>query len=184
MRRKDREMDREFALKVIDEAEFGVLGLVDRDYIPYTLPLSIVREEDNLFFHSAKSGKKVEIIRDSDLVSLSFVSKVQVPTFVSRDVIGYALEDGSYPSIASKVFTTEFYSSHVIGKIYLVKDLDLQKKALMKICEKYTPDFLDFAGAFIDLSIDRTNIYRIEIIEISGKRKEFDEEGIEKKWMK
>lgn len=36
MRRKDREMSREFGLKVIDRAPFGVLGLVDKEGKPYT----------------------------------------------------------------------------------------------------------------------------------------------------
>lgn len=44
MRRKDREMSREFGLEVIDRAAYGVLSVVDSDGAPYALPLSIVRD--------------------------------------------------------------------------------------------------------------------------------------------
>lgn len=50
MRRKDREMDREFGLKVIDKATYGVLAMVDEGK-PYCIPLSIVRDGNTLYFH-------------------------------------------------------------------------------------------------------------------------------------
>ena len=56
MRRKDREMNAEFGLEVIDRAEFGVLSLVDPQGEVYSVPLSIARDGSQLYFHSARSG--------------------------------------------------------------------------------------------------------------------------------
>jgi len=53
MRRKDREMGRDFGYYVIDRARYGILSMIDGDE-PYGIPLSIVRHEENLYFHSAK----------------------------------------------------------------------------------------------------------------------------------
>ena len=53
MRRKDREMSAEFGLSVIDKAQFGVLSLVNMENEVYSLPLSIARDGDRLYFHSA-----------------------------------------------------------------------------------------------------------------------------------
>lgn len=56
MRRKDREMSSEFGLKVIDKSRYGILSTVDEE-LPYGIPLSIVRDDNTLYFHSAKQGK-------------------------------------------------------------------------------------------------------------------------------
>lgn len=85
MRRKDREMDKDFAFKVIDDSDFGVLGLCKDE--PYTIPLSIVRKKETLYFHSAPEGKKVRFIDDGDLVSVTFVSYVKVPENYSREEV-------------------------------------------------------------------------------------------------
>ena len=39
MRRKDREMDRDFALQVLDKCEYAVLATVNPDGTPYCLSL-------------------------------------------------------------------------------------------------------------------------------------------------
>lgn len=54
MRRKDRAMNKEFGLKLIDKSDYGVVSMVDSENKPYSLPLSIVRDEQLLYFHSAK----------------------------------------------------------------------------------------------------------------------------------
>ena len=51
MRRKDREMSEEFALKIIDKSRYGIVSMIDSDNMPYGLPLSIVRDDKNLYFH-------------------------------------------------------------------------------------------------------------------------------------
>ena len=58
MRRKDREMSAEFGLSVIDKAQFGVLSLVNMENEVYSLPLSIARDGDRLYFHSATAVLK------------------------------------------------------------------------------------------------------------------------------
>jgi nitroimidazol reductase NimA-like FMN-containing flavoprotein (pyridoxamine 5'-phosphate oxidase superfamily) len=70
MRRNDREMDREFGLKVIDKSRFGIMSMLDKDE-PYGIPLSIVRDEDTLYFHSAMDGRKVKVLGDNPKVSVA-----------------------------------------------------------------------------------------------------------------
>ena len=50
MRRKDREMPREFGLSVLDRCEYATLALIDPDGFPYCVPITIVREGDALYF--------------------------------------------------------------------------------------------------------------------------------------
>lgn len=181
MRRKDREMNEEFALNVIDKSDFGVMGLISGG-VPYTVVLSIVRIDDNLYFHSATSGKKVDLIEQNEIVSVSFVSKVEVPSLFSREEIIDLVNNGDFRTVGSKVFTTEYESAHVTGKISKVSDPKEKSDALIAICKKYTPEVYDLAEPFIKNSDHRTSVYKIKINEIHGKRKAFNESGEELKW--
>jgi len=71
MRRKDREMDQDFACDVIDRSQFGVLACVTPDGKPYAVPLSIARNGNRLFFHSATAGSKVDYLPDGQEVASS-----------------------------------------------------------------------------------------------------------------
>lgn len=62
MRRKDREKSREFALEVTDKCEWAVLSMTDQEGMPYAVPVTIVRDGDFVYFHTAKAGKKIDIL--------------------------------------------------------------------------------------------------------------------------
>ena len=77
MRRKDRQMPLHFAHQVIDKAQYGVVSMIDGDN-PYSVPLSIVRSGDVLYFHSAKQGRKVDVLASNANVSILFVGDKRV----------------------------------------------------------------------------------------------------------
>lgn len=183
MRRKDREMDREFALKIIDKSAFGTIALVDEEG-PYCLPLSIVREGEFLYFHSAREGRKIEILDREPRVSVAFVGQVKVPKLHTEDELDRIVEEGRIGEIISKVYTSEFESAIVFGKVKRILDDSQKIKGLRLICEKYTADKLKYFDKAIEKSLNLVNIYRIEIEKISGKRKKFDEDKKEMKWMR
>ena len=77
MRRKDREMSREFALAVMDKCEWTVVSFVTPEGEPYAVPVSAVREGDVLFFHTAKEGRKIDCIAHSPAVHVVCVGDVE-----------------------------------------------------------------------------------------------------------
>lgn len=95
MRRKDREMSREFGLTVIDKAAFGVLSTVDDKGMPYGIALSIVRDNDRLYVHSAKAGTKVELLTPGTPVCVTFVTDVEVPELYSKEELEEMKQDES-----------------------------------------------------------------------------------------
>jgi nitroimidazol reductase NimA-like FMN-containing flavoprotein (pyridoxamine 5'-phosphate oxidase superfamily) len=97
MRRKDREMDAEFARSVIDRADFGTLATVNEDGSPYCVPLSTAISDNKIYFHAALEGKKIDNIKRCQKVCLSYVCEVHVPP------------------IEVDTFTTEFESAVVFG---------------------------------------------------------------------
>lgn len=183
MRRKDREMDREFGLKVIDKAVYGVLSMIDENNDPYCIPLSIVREGNTLYFHSARDGKKVQIFSNSPRVCITFVGETRIPENLSKEELNEIIKDETKAGIVtSKVFTTEFESAVVSGKVKLVERETERINALRLVCEKYTPSKMDYFSMAVKSGLNATNIYSVEIEEISAKRKKFDKNGEELKW--
>lgn len=181
MRRKDRQMSEDFAMEIIDRAEFGVLGLCDGT-LPYTVPLSFARLGKTLYFHGAKAGRKFDIIKNGDSVSVTFVDVAKVPSIHGRDEVKMMIEKGEFADLASSVYTTEFSSAHITGIIDKVEDEEEAVKGLKLLCKKYTSNVSDISEPVIKASIFRTQVYKIEIKEINGKRKAFDKRGKELKW--
>lgn len=183
MRRKDREMSREFGLKVIDKSRYGVLSMIGEDNEPYGIPLSIVRDGNNLYFHSAMDGKKVKIFEKSPKVSIVFVGETKIPENYTKEELDEIVKDESKAVLLiSKVFTTEYESAVVKGKVKLVEDEDEKIKVMKLICEKYTLTKMDYFNMAIKAGLKRTNVYRVEIEEIKAKRKKYDIHGEEMKW--
>lgn len=184
MRRKDREMNREFGMDLIDRAKYGVLCTIDdEENLPYGVPLSIVRDGDTLYFHSAMDGKKVRIFKNKPYVSVVFVGETKIPENYTKEELDEMAKDRSKGgTFASKVFTTEFESAMVIGQINLVENREEKIRAMKLICEKYTPTKMDYFSVAIDSGLPRTNVYSIKIEEITAKRKKYDEKGQEMKW--
>lgn len=183
MRRKDREMSREFGVEVIDKSRYGIISMIDENNEPYEIPLSIVRDGNNLYFHSAKDGKKVKIFDKSPIVSVAFVGEAKIPENFSKEELDEIAKDKSKAAVLiSKVFTTEYESAIVKGKIRLVNNEEERIKAMKLICEKYTPTKMDYFHLAIESGLKLVNVYTIEINEITAKRKKYDINGEEMKW--
>lgn len=182
MRRKDREMDKSFGIGIIDKAEYGVLSMVDGD-IPYGLPLSIVRSGEILYFHSAKEGRKVDVLANNSNVNVVFVGDKKIPENYTYDELEEMNNDPNKAiKLISSVFTTEYESAIVEGVVERVEDREEKIGAMRVICEKYTPTKMKYFDTAIRAGLDSTNVYRIEIKNITAKRKKYNEKGVEMKW--
>ena len=162
MRRKDREMNKDFAFSVLDKAPFVTLSMVNEDK-PYSVPVSIARDNDILYFHCALEGTKIDILNKNNNVTLTAVSKCK-PRPID--------------------FTLEYESAVVNGKAFSVNDEKEKIYALKLICEKYALSNIDNFENAIKRSLNRTNIIKIEINEIYGKRKKYGADGKELKYAK
>ncbi len=174
MRRQDRAMDEAFALEIIDEAAYGVLALAG-EAGPYGLPLSLVRDGRTLYFHTARDGKKLTLIREGDPVWVVFVGRVRVPELYSEAEMDAMMADpaGAGRLIAS-VFTTEFASAMVRGKIREVMDGAEKERALRLVCRKYTTDKEKYVDTALASGMELTRVFAIDILEVTGKRKKYD----------
>lgn len=182
MRRNDREMDQEFGKSVIDKAEYGVVSMIDGD-VPYGLPLSIIRIENTLYFHSAKEGRKVDILAKNPKVSITFVGNKAIPENYSFEELEEMNTDPSKAiQFISSVFTTEFESAIVTGEVEQVTAEEEKIQAMRTVCEKYSPDKMKYFDTAIHAGLHRTNVYKVKIKSLTAKRKKYDKQGVEMKW--
>lgn len=161
MRRKDREMPESFAWGIVDKCEWAMLGLVDPAGDPYTIPVTIAREDRRIYFHSALGGFKVDCLKNHGQVCMACVGDT------------HRLEN---------LFTTEFESAVLRGIAVEVSDEQEKIHGLRLICERHTPANMENFDDAIARSLSRTGVWRVEVQEITGKRKKYDAQGREMKF--
>ena len=149
MRRKDRERDESFALRVFDEAPYCTLGLSGKNGHVYTVPLSMVRDGNSLYFHSAMEGRKCGIIKENSNVSVTAVSEF---------------------FIDSAAYTVRYKSAYAEACAIEVVDRDEKIIALKLLIERFAPDNTKInPEKYIDSLLDKMLVYRLDIKSITGK---------------
>ena len=148
MRRKDKEIGTDAAIKLLAECEYGVLSTVGNDGQPYGIPLNYAYKENCIYFHCALAGHKVDNIDKNPKVSFCAVGDTKIlPSEFSTDYIS-AVAFG----VASEIRGTERYN------------------ALILLLEKYSPDFMEDGRKYIEKLDKVTKVIKIEIEHISGKK--------------
>lgn len=148
MRRKDRERPAEFALAVVDSCAFATLGTVSADGAPYCAAISIARSGDSIYFHTAKSGHKIDNIARQPQVCLSCVGELVVP---------------------ENEFTVKYDSAVVFGRAERVDDEAERLLAYRLLSERHTPKAMPAFDAEILKSGRAADVYKITIERITGK---------------
>ena len=158
MRRKDREMPKEFALAVAEKAAYSTLATVNADGSPYCVPITQVAMDGALYFHCAMAGQKTDNLKRDDRVCISCVGQIRVP--------------------AGK-FTLEFESAVITGKAQEVTEEAEKIQALRVLCQRFAPGNMDDFGNALKRSLDHTAVWKVIPDSITGKRKKFDAHGQE-----
>ena len=154
MRRSDREItDIKEIVEIMRKCDVCRLALNDDGY-PYILPLNFGVGFDNekitLYFHSALEGRKVQLMERDNRASFEMDC-------------GHALQ-----YFEDKGYCTYAYES-VIGKGHItILDESEKLDALKKLMKQYHPDK---EAGFSTAAIPRTLVYKLEVEEITGKRK-------------
>ena len=77
MRRKDRELPAEEGYAILDEAIYGTLALGGEEG-PYAVALNHVRVDGTVYFHCAREGLKIDLMRADPRACYSVVSLARV----------------------------------------------------------------------------------------------------------
>lgn len=150
VRRQDRLLDRDRAEELLRRAEYGVLSLCDA-HLPYGIPVNYVWDGDTaLYIHCALQGRKLRAIEENPHASFCVVGRTQV---------------------LPRQFTTEYESILAQGVVRPVADEDEKRRALTLLLDKYSPDERTLGLHYMEKSLPRTLVLRLDIETLSGKCK-------------
>lgn len=148
LRRKDRLRTQEEARTIMESCDFAVLSTTDNENMPYGVPVSVVLEENRLYFHCAKAGRKLENIQQNPHVCLTF-AKVR-------------LVDGEN-------FTTRYESVIAEGTASFIEEETEKRHALQLLCRRYTQHGDEEIDAYIQRYFAQTGVVRVDLETISAK---------------
>lgn len=149
MRRKDRAVTEKEAIEILIKGEHGILSMCTPENEGYGIPLNYVLDNNQIYFHSAAAGSKLDYLRTNNKVSFCVVGNT---TVIPSD------------------FGTLYESAIVSGTTSEV-DGNEKRDALIKIIEKYSTDFIIEGNEYIDKLYDRVSVIKLSIQSITGKAK-------------
>jgi nitroimidazol reductase NimA-like FMN-containing flavoprotein (pyridoxamine 5'-phosphate oxidase superfamily) len=114
---------------------------------PYTVVVNYVLYNHKIYFHTAKTGHKVDNIIKDNRVSFTVFDNVEV---------------------IEETFTTKYQSVTLFGK---AKVIESNREVLFELIKKYSPSFLEEGKEYVDKEFKGPVLVEIEIEYITGKER-------------
>jgi nitroimidazol reductase NimA-like FMN-containing flavoprotein (pyridoxamine 5'-phosphate oxidase superfamily) len=149
MRRKEKEIkSKEEIESVIQNALVCRLGMADENG-PYIVPLSFGYRESSLFFHSAKEGRKLDILKKNNKVCFEIDTDHEIVK--SEKACKWGMK---YKSVIG------------FGNAFIIEDMESKKTALDVIMGHYSGRSFEFE----EKEMSRFIIIKVEIESMTGKK--------------
>lgn len=150
MRRKEKQITDTAGIEaILREARVCRLGLVDGD-TAYIVPLNFGYRDRSLYFHSAREGKKIGILRKQSRVSFEIEADVAI------------IESGEACD-----WGTRFKCVMGTGRAEIIEGGSGFESGLRILMEHHSPGR---EWKFREASLDKTCVIRVIIDEMSGKK--------------
>lgn len=158
---------------ILDNASFGILAL-SSDNKPYSVPINFVEVNGEIFFHGAKKGKKIDIIKENSNASFSVVEDYSLlPSYFSSD------KGDACPA-------THLFKSVIIdGNIEFIDEYEQKAEALEALMQKLQKEgkYIPLNNEMYKKAINATCIYKLIPKETKAKFKlgqQFNEERFQR----
>ena len=149
MRRMRQQLSKEVCNNILRNATSGTLAVLgDGDY-PYAVPLSFIYADGIIYFHSAKSGHKIDAIKREDKASFCVISKDE---------------------IHGEEYTTYFSSVIAFGRISIVTSPVEKLEGIKLLGRKYNPNDEEGLSREIEKSLAHMELLRFDIEHLTGKQ--------------
>ena len=146
MRRKRQQLPQEECIEILDKNTSGVLAVSGDDGYPYAVPLSYVYRDGKIYFHCAKTGHKLDAIRNNPKASFCIIAADEV---------------------IPERFTTHFKSVIAFGTSRIMEG-DEMRPAIELLAEKYSPN-VEGRDAEIDREYGALAMIEFTIEHMTGK---------------
>lgn len=149
MRKQEREIrDDQEIRKILEMGVICRLGLYDGQY-PYVVPMNYGYRDNRIYFHCAREGRKIDILKINDRVCI----EVDVDSRVMK---------GEQPCR----WTMKYRSVIGFGRARIVHDEAEKKNALDVIMAHYGGS----GGEYDEKSLQRTSLIEVVLESITGKQ--------------
>ena len=148
LRRKDREITDRAALDAILYAGKVMYLALAEDNIPFVVPVFYAYDGTALYFHSARVGTKIRILKSNPTVCFAV-----------------SLDHGVIPAAAACDFEASHRTVIGLGKADFVEDPAAKAQALDRIVARFTAQKFDYPAT----NLAATVVGRIVIESIKGK---------------
>lgn len=148
MRRNKQVLSFEESAAVLERGTSGVLAVSGDDNYPYAVPLSYIYMDNKIYFHSAKSGHKLDAIAENSKVSFCVIDEDR---------------------IVAEEYTTYFRSVIAFGKARIIEDAEEKRETLKQLALKYSPGRLEGIEEEINSQFSSVCMVEIAIDHLTGK---------------
>ena len=153
LRRADKEITDPGALEaLLQRAEVCRLGMCDGSR-PYVIPMSYGYRGGVLYFHSFRTGRKIDILKNNPAVCFEIDLDLRLRPSDSICNLGFR-----YRSILG------------FGEAVFIADPDKKREALHIIAERYT----DSKQEIPDRELDKVTVFSVRIDHMTGKKVGYD----------
>lgn len=148
MRRFKQLLSHEVCEAVLKRNTSGVLTMIPKEGYPYPVPLSYVYDDGKLYFHCAKEGYKLEVLKENAKVAFCVIDQDE---------------------IVPEKYTTYFRSVIAYGKARILETKEEMYAPILKLCERYVPHNPEGHEKEIASAIQRMKMIEVTIEEMTGK---------------
>ena len=149
MRRFKQELPQAEIERILQINTSGVLALIDDNGYPYSVPLSYVYSNGKIYFHSAKSGHKIDAINNCKKATFCIIDK---------------------DDVQPEKYTTFYKSVIAFGKVEIISNGEETLLAIKELGEKYYPNHNDELQNEIEKFKTAFLIIKFDIEHITGKQ--------------
>lgn len=149
MRRSRQALSLEECKEILTEGSSGVLALAGDGGYPYAVPLSYVYDGNEIYFHCAKEGHKLDAIARCSKASFCVIQ---------QDLV------------VPEKFTTYYRSVIVFGQARVVETDREKRQVLELLAKKYSPKETEKLETEIKGAWNHVCTVALSIDHISGKR--------------
>ena len=151
MKFKREALDEASVKEILEKGTSGVLALQGEDGYPYAVPMSYFYDgKDKIYFHGAKKGYKMDMVKQCDKASFCVIGKDQV---------------------VPEEYTSYFKSVIAFGRVRVMDDEKEIRSMIEKLADKYYPAGTEEErNAMIDSEWNILGMIEFTIEHISGKQ--------------
>lgn len=149
MRRFKQQLNEDEVTRILNTATSGVLSVIDEDGYPYAVPLSFVYSDGKIYFHSAKTGHKIDAVKSCGKATFCIIDK---------------------DDVQPEKYTTFYRSVIAFGKVKIVEESAEAMLAINALGDKYYPDHDTELQAEIEKFKSAFSIIKFDVEHLTGKQ--------------